>query len=128
MIKFSEQIFNNFCQGKPTLAVITEVGISQGIKGYPRMPQSNKYVKYFDRRDDCDTLVVPEKRTMLCSHCRTVMQELKTQLSARYRKCLNCIAKHDALLTKGIITMKSKRLKDLWQCKTTRTTTTTTID
>lgn len=38
-----------------------------------------------------------------------LMQEPKKQRLSQYRTCLNCIAKQDAHLTTGMITMKSKR-------------------
>lgn len=56
---FVHKIYALECE--PTL-VMSRAVMPPGIQGLPETSQSNKFVKYLNRRDDCDTIVVPEKK------------------------------------------------------------------
>lgn len=68
------------------------------IKGYRKVPNGDKFIKFIKRRPGCDALPTNEHRTtMLCSTCHR-RNEPPTNSKQRYRTCRHCGDRSDLTL------------------------------
>lgn len=82
------------------------------IKGYRRVPNGEKFIKYFKRRPGCMSIPVNEFRTtMLCSLCRQINEVPRNQPKQRYRTCRNCVPRDDLEMSPAlnVVTVVGKR-------------------
>lgn len=87
------------------------------IRGYRKLPNADKFIKYINRRPRCEAIPVNEHRTtMICSTCHRP-NEPPDNWKQRYRLCRHCTDRSDlTLLPPNMITTfigkrKLKRIK-----------------